>query len=548
MTHAQVFVDAGRASGLDFVHFNGMSGELYLPEVTGGGAALFDYDGDGDLDVYLVQGNMLGPEGKRGEATFASPAVLPLSDRLLRNDLTPTGSAAATPHLVDVTGASGIHAPGYGMGVATADYDGDGFVDLYVTNLGPNQLLRNRGDGTFADVTAAAGVDDTRWSVPATFFDLDGDQDLDLFVGNYVNFAYVRHRKCSTRRGAPDYCGPLAYSPVSDRLFRNRGDGTFEDISVPSGLASAAGNALGAIAIDADDDGNMDIYVANDQMANFLWINQGDAKFRNDAMLSGTAVNRDGLAEASMGVDAADFDGDLDEDLFLTHLGAETNTLYQNLGDGLFNDVTASVGLAQPSLPFTGFGTRFLDFDNDGWLDLYAANGAVRTVEAQAREGDPYPLRQSNQLFRNLKGVRFEDVSDQAGQPLNALEVSRGTAVGDIDSDGDADLLQVNSAGRPQLLLNREGQRANWVGLAFVPAGAYDSSARLHLTSATTTQVRRVHTDGSYASASDPRVVIGVGVAEKVHSVEVKTAGGRHLKWLEPPLNRYLVLPQHDGN
>lgn len=542
----ELFVDRTSETGLDFTYFNGMTGELYLPEVTGGGAALLDYDGDGDLDLYLVQGQLLGPAPDSAEPVFQPPASLPLSDRLLRNDLVVSEAGRLEPRFVDVTERAGIRATGYGMGVATGDYDGDGHVDLYVTNLESNLLLRNQGDGTFADTTAEAGVDDTRWSVPATFLDFDQDGHLDLYVGNYVNFAYVRHRECPKASGAPDYCGPLAYSPVPDRLFRNLGNGRFRDVSTTSGIAARAGNGLGAVAFDADADGWTDLYVANDQMANFLWMNQGDGTFRDEALLAGMAVNRDGLAEASMGVDAADADGDGKEDLVAVHLTAETNTLYRNLGEGLFRDVSAAVGLGQPSWPYTSFGTRFLDHDNDGRLDLYVANGAVRTIEAQAREGEPYPLRQRNQLFRNVGGGRFVEVTDEAGAPFRVEEVSRGSAFGDVDGDGDVDLVQVNSAGPARLLVNQSGQEARWIGLDPGAPGAAILGTRVTLASGDTALVRRVHTDGSYASASDPRVVVGLGRNPGVERLEVEAPDGRHILWLEPPSDRYLVLPRRD--
>lgn len=542
----ELFVERAAESGLEFNYFNGMTGELYLPEVTGGGAALFDYDGDGDLDLYLVQGQLLGPDPRPEESVFPPPGPLPLTDRLLRNDLVVSADGQPQPRFVDVTESAGIRSHGYGMGVTTGDYDGDGHVDLYVTNLGSNLLLRNLSDGTFADTTAEAGVDDTRWSVSATFTDIDRDGHLDLYVGNYVDFAYVRHRKCSTARGAPDYCGPLAYSPLPDRLFRNRGDGTFEDASATSGIASRPGNGLGVVAFDADADGWTDLYVANDQMANSLWMNQGDGTFRDDALLSGTAVNRDGLAEASMGVDAADANGDGDEDLVTVHLTAETNTLYENQGGGLFRDISAAAGLGQPSWPYTAFGTRFLDYDNDGWLDLYAANGAVRTIEAQARSGEPYPLRQNNQLFRNAGGGRFVEVTQEAGEPFRVEEVSRGAAFGDVDGDGDTDGVQINSAGPARLLVNQVGQDARWLGLDPGAPGAAVLGARVTVASGETLLVRRVHTDGSYASASDPRVLIGLGRDREVERLELERPGRRRIVLLEPPPDRYLVLSPRD--
>lgn len=544
-----IFVEQARERGLEFTYFNGMSGELYLPEVTGGGAALVDYDNDGDLDVYLVQGQLLGPDPETVDPTYEPPGELPLSDRLFRNDLTRRPDGSVVTSFVDVTEAAGVDELGYGMGVASGDFDGDGRIDLYVTNLESNTLWRNRG-GAFEDVTEKAGADDTRWSVPATFFDSDRDGRLDLFVGNYVNFSYVRHRKCSTASGAPDYCSPLAYSPLADRLFLNRGDLGFDDVTGATGLAERPGNALGAVALDADDDGWTDLYVANDQMENFLWMNRSDEaaanapRFREDALLAGVAVNRDGLAEASMGLAPGDVDGDGDEDLLITHLGAETNTLYVHDGGGLYRDRSVESGLGSPSWPMTGFGVALLDYDNDGALDALVANGAVRTIESQARERDPYPLKQRDQLFRNLGDGRFEEVTSEAA--LATEQVSRGLATGDLDGDGDVDAVIVTSAGPVRLLENLVGQEASWIGLAPWPAGgARTLGARLRVrTPEGDLLVRTLRTDGSYASASDPRGLVGLGNSETTDALSVTWSDGGRQRWRSTPVSHYLVAPR----
>ncbi len=356
-----LFVEAG--GGPAFTHFNGMSGELYFPEMMGSGAALFDYDGDGDLDAYLVQGVMLGPGKSLADAVFPPPAGEALVDRLFRNDTGAEGADAA-PRFVDVTASSGLAADGYGMGVAAGDYDGDGQVDLYVTNFGANQLWRNTGDGRFEDVTASAGVGDERWSVSAAWVDYDRDGDLDLYVGNYVRYTFDNAKPCRSSTSARDYCSPLVYKPDVDTLYRNEGDGRFTDVSAAAGVRKKFGGALGVVVGDFDADGWPDIYVANDGVANQLWMNQGDGTFRDEAMLAGVGVNMDGSPEASMGVDAADFDGDGDEDLFMTHLARETNTLYINDGEGWFEDRTLAMGLANPSFQYTGFGTAWFDYDN----------------------------------------------------------------------------------------------------------------------------------------------------------------------------------------
>ncbi len=540
-----IFTDRAAELGLTFVHVNGMSGKFYFCEIVGPGGALFDYDNDGDLDVYLVQGHMLG----RGVAPG------PHRDRLFRNDLGARGLS-----FVDVTEASGIRASTYGMGVATGDYDNDGFVDLYVTNFGANQLWRNRGDGTFEDVTAEAGVGETRWSVPATFLDVDNDGWLDLFVGNYVEYTIEAHKLCRTLAGAPDYCGPHSYRPEPDRLLRNLGRGkdgrvTFEDVSARSTIVSEFGGALGAVAADLNADGWLDLYVGNDGMPNQMWINQRGVSFRNEALLAGTGVNFMGQPEASMGVTAGDFDGDGDEDLFLTHLLRETNTLYLNDGSGLFEDVTHESGLDTPSWEFTGFGTAWLDVDNDGWLDLVAANGEVKVIPELEARGDPHPLHQTNQLFRNLGpaaaggAVRFEEWTARAGEVFKLSEVSRGVAIGDVDNDGDSDVLLLNNNGPARLLINGVGQDSHWLGLRLVggePArdrlGAWVEIVRPGKPSLW----RRVATGGSFLSASDPRVLVGLGGARDVERVVVRWPGGRVEQW-QVEAGRYTTLREGTG-
>ncbi|MEE8522364.1 MAG: VCBS repeat-containing protein, partial [Thermoanaerobaculia bacterium] len=410
-----IFVEL-TGSGFDFVHFNGHSGEFYMAEINSGGGALFDYDNDGDLDIYVVQGQRL--DGKDpAEATFPPEHPLPLSDRLYRNDLEIGSDGRRRLRFTDVTGDSGIEPAAYGFGVAAGDFDNDGWVDLYVTRLGSNTLLRNLGAGAdgpgrFADVTAASATDDHRWSVPAAFVDFDRDGWLDLYVGNYLAFSLADHKVCRTATGARDYCGPTAYRGVPDRLFRNRGliDGTvtFEDVTTAAGIDRVLSKSLGVVAADLDGDGRTDFYVANDMAPNQMWLQRtgGDAiasrhRFSDEALLAGSAVNARGHAEASMGVDAGDVDGDGDDDLFMTHLVRETNTLYLNDGHGNFYDATVESGLAVPSLGHTSWGTAWLDYDNDGRLEMMIANGAVRVIEKLANAGDPFPFHETNQLFWN---------------------------------------------------------------------------------------------------------------------------------------------------
>ncbi len=461
-----LFHDATRESGLDFVHDYGGTGELYLPEIMGPGGALFDYDGDGDLDLYCVQG---GPVA----VTPASPPRPP--DRLYRNDLERDGQDAARARFTDVTAESGIRGTGHGMGVAAADYDDDGDVDLYLANFGPNQLWRNRGDGTFEDVTVAAGAGEPRWSTSASWLDFDRDGHLDLFVVNYLDFRVANHQECTTPSGRRDYCGPTTYRGEPDRLLRNRGDGTFEDVSGTAGILGAYGNGLGVLTSDVDGDGWVDVYVANDRQVNFLWMNRRDGTFDDEALLAGAAVNMEGQPEASMGVDAGDFDEDGDEDLFVTHLTGETNTFYRNEGRGLFEDRSNPLRLGLVSLPFTGFGTAFFDYDGDGWLDLMVANGAVAVVDELAAAGAPFPYVQTNQLFRNRGDRTYEDATAAAGPAFEVAHSSRGTAFGDVDEDGDTDLVVFNTNGPARYLRNEVGSTRPWAGLRLLTATGRDA-------------------------------------------------------------------------
>ena len=535
--------------GLDFVHFNGMSGELYFVEMMGQGLAVLDFDNDGDLDVYCLQGHMLGPDKSIDDATFPTSYGEPLTDRLYRNDLVLDSDGSLRPHFVDVTQRSGLAASGYGMGVATGDYDNDGWVDLYITNWGSNQLLRNEGDGTFTDVTAAAGVDDNRYSASTVFFDFDRDGWLDLFVTNYVDWRFELRKDCFTSGGARDYCAPWVFKPVKDRLFRNRGDGTFEVVSRSAGIDAEIGAGLGAVTADFDADGWIDLYVANDALPNQLWMNQRDGTFVDDALLAGCAVNDLGMPEGSMGVVAGDLDGDGSVDLFMSHIVEETNTLYLNDGTGLFREAARDSGLGMPSFKYTGFGTALFDFDNDGWLDLFVANGAVHEIEELIRKGDPFPIHQPDQLYRNLGGGRFSDVTSQADAFVYS-EVGRGVSHGDLDNDGDSDLLVANNAGPVRLFLNEAGQAASWLGVRLVSAPPRRDLPDVRVVARREDRRklwRWSGTDGSYASASDPRVLLGLGESGRVEELEVTWPDGSHQRWINPPSGRYLTLQQTGG-
>ena len=537
------FTDAAATSGLDFVHFNGMSGRFYQPEIMGPGAALLDYDNDGDLDVYLVQGDALGSE----PPLAARPDRA--GDRLYRNDLAVDAAGAPSLRFTDVTAGSGIVARGYGMGVAAGDIDNDGWTDLYLTRFGPNQMFRNRGDGTFVEVSAQSGTDDSSWSISSAFVDVDRDGWLDLFVGNYLHYSLDMHVPCFHPTGPENYCVPEMYRARPSRFYRNRGDGTFEDATAAAGMAREFGPALGVATADVDGDGWIDIFVANDQRENQLWVNQGDGRFRNLAPLWGVALGEAGEAKADMGVDFGDFDNDGDEDLFVTELTSQGSTLYVNDGSGLFAERSASAGIRYPSLPYTGFGAGWLDFDNDGWLDLLAVNGLVVESLDRAVSGAPFPLDQRNQLFRNRGDGGFEDVSAKAGAALRLSEVSRGTAFGDIDNDGDTDVLVANAAGPVRLLVNGIGQDVHWVGLRLVGAGGRDMiGARVAVSRADgVTLWRRARSDGSYASANDPRVLVGLGAVVDAVDVRVVWPGGREEEWDGIPVNRYTTLTEGRG-
>jgi hypothetical protein len=540
---APVFVEGGEPAGLRFQHFNGGTGNLTLAEITGSGGAMFDYDGDGKLDIYLVQGTVLGES--------LADAVVPWKGtgrpvgRLFHNDMEIRPDGSKRLHFRDVTELAGLAFEGYCMGAATGDYDNDGRPDLYVTCLGSNHLFHNRGDGTFEDVTVKAGADDSRWSTSATFFDYDRDGFLDLYIANYVDFASDPKRRCFAASSARDYCGPKAYSPIVDRLLHNRGDGTFEDVTQKAGIGREAGAGLGVVAFDANNDGWPDLFVGNDSDPNILWINQRDGTFRDDALLAGVALDASGKAMSSMGLDAGDFDGDGREDLFDTNIMQATAALFVNLGDGVFEDHAIPAGLAAPLRGRTSFGAGWLDFDNDGWLDLAVVNGAVLIQPEQARRGDPFPLRQPKDLFHNTGKGRFEVVGDRAGPAFSAAEVSRGLLFGDIDNDGDTDLVVCNNNGLARLLLNQLGNRNHWLGLRLLAdRGGRDAlGASVEVLRASGPPIkRRSHSDGSYCSASDPRVLVGLGRDTRILGIKIRWPDGRTESWPSMPVDRYVSL------
>ncbi len=412
------------------------------------------------------------------------------------------------------------------MGAATGDYDNDGDLDLYVTAYGSNVLYRNDGNGTFTDVTGTARVNDPRWSTSAAFIDYDRDGDLDLFVANYVDFTVKSGKACTDPVGAPDYCPPTAYRPVPARLFRNEGNGTFSDATETAAIARAYGAGLGVAVGDYNGDGWLDLYVANDATPNQLWINTRQGTFEDQGWLSGSAVNAAGRPEGSMGIASGDYDADGDEDLFVTNLTRETFVLYVNEANGNFEDRRAAAGVSQTTAPMTGFGTAWLDYDRDGLLDLIAANGAVNVAAGLRSSAAPYAQR--NQLFHNAGGGRLVDVTSSSGPAFENALVGRGLATGDVDNDGDVDVLISSNGGPVRLLLNESAQ-AHWLTVRLdSPAGnRFGFGARVGVVrQKQPTLWRRVGTDGSYLSAADCRPHFGLGSEARIDRVVVEWPDG----------------------
>lgn len=515
------FTDATEQAGISFLHVNGFSEKRHFIETMGPGCAFLDYDGDGFLDIYFANGHELERPGGEKAANV-----------LYRN----RGDGA----FADVTPAAGVGDTGYGMGVTAADYDNDGDLDLYITNYGPNVLYRNRGDGTFADVTPAAGVGDDKWGVGCAFLDYDNDGDLDLYVANYVDFSLERPREklvaympkgLEGASGATGYPHPDNYRGVADVLYRNEGDGTFGDVTREAGVFNPRGKGMGMVCGDYDNDGDTDIYVANDLTPNFLYRNEGDGTFTDVGLLAGVAYNEDGRTESSMGVDFGDYDRDGYLDILVPNFQEEACALYHNTGTGFFVNEPIASGIGLATRPYVGWGGGFLDYDNDGELDIFIAAGHVLDNLELFDSRTTYPQR--NFLFRNRGPGKdgehtFEDVSAISGDGLAVVKPSRGAAFGDYDNDGDTDILVANCNDYATLLRNDGGNQNHWLRIeARGVTGNRDGiGARIRVVAGDLAQIREVKSGSSLYSQNDLRVSFGLGDRRAVDRIEMRWSGG----------------------
>jgi enediyne biosynthesis protein E4 len=518
-------------SGIKWTHISGKSPEKYLPESSGAGCAFLDYDNDGWMDIYLVNS---------GKCDFFTPNP-PLRNALYKNNRDGT--------FTDVTEKAGVAAGGYGQGVAVGDYDRDGFPDLYVTQYGRSILYHNNGDGTFTDVTEKAGVAAPGWSSSAVWFDYDNDGQLDLFAGRFVEFSKELNKPCGIHEdGKIHYCIPKVYSPMPSWLFHNNGDGTFTDVSKESGIASSLGKVWGVVATDINNDGLMDLFVANDTVQNFLFANRGKGKFEEIGEPAGIAYSAEGRTRSGMGLDSADYDQDGFMDLFVANLDREMYSLYRNNHDSTFDDAAGATGVASATRLMSGWGLKFFDFDNDGDLDLLLANGnpddLIEQIHSQVKYEEP-PL-----LFRGT-GKGFQNISEQSGaifsQPLSA----RGMAIGDFNNDGAVDVLISVNNGPPVLLRNNAGAQNHWLGIKLVGKKSNIDAvgARIKYQAQDLKRSRMKVGGGSYLSDHDPRIVLGIGKRTKIDWLEVKwpLPSGATERFADLPIDRYITIVEGDG-
>jgi enediyne biosynthesis protein E4 len=518
-------------SGITWTHIAGKSPEHYLPETTGAGCAFLDHDGDGWMDIYLVNS---------GKCDFFNPNP-PLRNALYHNNRDGT--------FTDVTAKAGVRGGGYGQGVAVGDYDGDGLPDLYVTQYGNNILYHNNGDGTFTDVTEKAGVEAPGWSSSAVWFDYDNDGRLDLFVCQFVAFSKSISKDCRSGEDAKrGYCIPRAYKPTASWLFHNNGDGTFTDVSKASGIARYLGKAWGAVATDLNNDGRMDLFVANDTVGNFLFMNRGSGRFEQTAEPAGVAYSAEGRPRSGMGVDSADFNQDGWMDLFVANIDMEQYAIYQNNHDGTYDDQAGPTGIGQATRLLSGWGLKFFDYDNDGELDLFLANGnpddLIESLHLQVKYQEPL------MLFHNT-GKKFQNVSQQSGPVFSKPLSSRGLAIGDFNNDGAVDVLVSVNDDAPVLLRNNVGSQNHWLGLTLVGKKSNRDAvgARITYQAGDLKRSRMKVGGGSYLSSHDPRIVLGIGQRKKLDWVEVKwpLPSGAVERFTDLPIDRYTTIVEGEG-
>ena len=501
------FVDVTAKAGIHFRHVNAATGQKFLMESMAPGCALFDFDNDGYLDIYFVNGDALPGFEKKG----------PISNALYRNNRDGT--------FTDVTAKADVPGHGYGMGVVAGDYNNDGFQDLFVTSFGSSILYRNNGNGTFTDVTAKAGLNNRGWGTSAAFFDYDNDGFLDLFICNYVDFSLDRNVFCGSPERGRGYCSPENFTGTPCALYHNNGDGTFTDVTIPSGIGAHQAKALGVVTADFNGDGYQDIYVANDRIANLLFINQGNGKFEEIGTLAGAAYTASGRAQSGMGVTTADYDGDGRLDIAVTNLSMEGYSLFHNDGDLQFTEASFPTGMGAPSLMLTGWGGSFFDYDNDGDEDFVAVNGHVMDNVSLATPDLSY--LQPVLMLKNTNG-RFENVSSQHGDALMTLRASRGLAVGDYDNDGNMDLLISNCDGAPTLLRNEGNGSNHW--LKIQPVGKKSNrdgiGIKVWVTAGGKTHMKELTGGGSYLSSCDRRLHFGLGPNQTADSIRVAWPSG----------------------